>query len=131
MIRHDIVREIKETLGLVPSFFKALPESELEIEWQAFKRVEVDEGPIPHKYRHLIGLGLAAADTCRFCVFYHREMAKLFGASDAEIEAALRYVKSCSGWSAYVNGLELDFGQFQDEIRQVCRHIRETEAVKA
>jgi len=109
--------------------FKALPDSSLELEWQLFKRVQLEDGPIPSKYRELIGLAIAGVTKCRYCAFYHTEVAKLFGATDEEIEDALHFAKSTAGWSAYVNGLQLDFDQFQNEILQACEHVRSMQAV--
>ncbi len=128
MTRKEVYNEIKETFGLVPSMFQAIPDSSLELEWQLFKRVQMEEGPIPNKYRELIGLALAGVTKCRYCAFYHTELAKLFGATDEEIEDALHFAKSSAGWSAYVNGLQLDFEQFKDEILQACEHVRSTQA---
>lgn len=53
MDRKEIYNEIEEMFGLVPSFFKSVPDSSLELEWKLFKRVQFDEGPIPNKYREL------------------------------------------------------------------------------
>jgi len=86
--------------GLVPGMFKAIPDSSLELEWQLFKRVQFDEGPIPNKYRELIGVAIAAVSKCRYCSYYHTELAKLNGASETEIEDAVHYAKSSAGWSA-------------------------------
>ena len=129
MTRQEVYHEIEQTFGLVPSMFKALPDSSLELEWQLFKRVQLEDGPIPCKYRELIGLAIAAVTKCRYCAFYHTEVAKLFGATDEEIEDALHFAKSTAGWSAYVNGLQLDFDQFKDEIQQACEHVRSLQAV--
>ena len=128
MTRDEVYSEIEEAFGLVPTMFKAIPDSSLELEWQLFKRVHVEEGPIPNKYRELIGLSIAGVTECHYCAFYHTEMAKLFGATDEEIEDALHFAKSSAGWSAYVNGLQLDFEQFKDEILQACEHIRSAQA---
>ncbi len=54
MNRKEIYKDIEETLGLVPSMFKAIPDSSLELEWKLFKQVQLAEGPIPNKYRELI-----------------------------------------------------------------------------
>jgi AhpD family alkylhydroperoxidase len=129
MTRQEVYQEIEQTFGLVPSMFKAIPDSSLELEWQLFKRVQLEDGPIPNKYRELIGLAIAGVTKCRYCAFYHTEIAKLFGATDEEIEDALHFAKSTAGWSAYVNGLQLDFEQFKDEILQACEHARATQAV--
>jgi AhpD family alkylhydroperoxidase len=129
MTRQEVYQEIEQTFGLVPSMFKAIPDSSLELEWQLFKRVQLEDGPIPSKYRELIGLAIAGVTKCRYCAFYHTEVAKLFGATDEEIEDALHFAKSTAGWSAYVNGLQLDFDQFKDEILQACEHVRSMQAV--
>lgn len=129
MTRKEVYSEIKETFGLVPSMFKTIPDSSLDLEWQLFKRVHVEEGPIPNKYRELIGLAIAGVTKCHYCAFYHTELAKLFGATDEEIEDALHFAKSSAGWSAYVNGLQIDFEQFKDETLQACEHVRSTQAV--
>jgi AhpD family alkylhydroperoxidase len=129
MTRKEVYNEIEETFGLIPSMFKAIPDSSLELEWQLFKRVQLEESPIPNKYRELIGVAIAGITKCRYCAFYHTEVAKLFGATDEEIEDALHFAKSSAGWSTYVNGLQIDFDQFKDEILQACEHIRSTQPV--
>jgi AhpD family alkylhydroperoxidase len=128
MTRQQVYDEIEETFGVVPSMFKALSDSTLELEWQLFKRVQLEEGAIPNKYRELIGLAISGVTKCHYCAFYHTEVAKLFGATDEEIEDALHYAKSSAGWSTYINGLQLDFDQFKDEIRQACEHVRAAQA---
>ncbi len=124
MTREDVYKEIEGMFGLVPSFFKEVPDSSLELEWKLFKRVQFDEGPIPNKYRELIGVAIAAATKCRYCALYHTEVAKLNGATDAEIEDAVHYAKSSAGWSAYINGLQIDYEKFRDEVLRACEHVR-------
>jgi AhpD family alkylhydroperoxidase len=124
MTRNEIYKEIEEMFGIVPGFFKNVPDSSLELEWHLFKRVQFDEGPIPNKYRELIGLAIAAITKCRYCLFYHTEVAKLNGATDAEIEDAVHYAKSSIGWSAYITGLQTDLDQFKKEVLKACEHVR-------
>jgi len=124
MTREEIYKQMQDALGLVPSFFKTLPDSTLELEWTLFNRVQNEPGPIPNKYRELIGVGLSAVTKCRYCAVFHTEMARVAGATDAEIEDAVHYAKSSAGWSTYLNGMQTDFDQFQSEVRQACVHIR-------
>jgi len=120
----EIYREVEERFGLVPSFFKTIPEATLENEWELFKKIQLEDGAIPNKYRELIGLGLSAVSKCRYCTLFHTEMAKLFGATDKEIEEAVHYAKSSAGWSAYLNGMQVDYEQFKDELRLAGEHAR-------
>jgi AhpD family alkylhydroperoxidase len=124
MTRQEVYSEIEDTLGVIPTMFKLLPDSSLELEWLLFKRVQMEEGPIPNKYRELIGVGIAAATKCRYCSFFHTEMAKLNGATEEEIEDAVHFAKSSAGWSTYINGLQVDYEQFKEEVLQVCEHAR-------
>jgi AhpD family alkylhydroperoxidase len=124
MARAAIYKEIEAMFGLVPSMFKSVPDATLEYEWRLFKGVQFDPGAIPNKYRELIGVAISAVTRCRYCTFFHTMLAKLNGATDAEIEDALHYAKSSAGWSAYVNGLQLDWEQFKAEISQACDYVR-------
>ena len=129
MTREEIYRDMEEMFGLVPSFFKLVPDRSLELEWKLFKRVQFDEGPIPNKYRELIGLGIAAVTHCNYCTLFHTEVARLNGATEEEIEDAVHYAKSTAGWSTYLNGMRADYGQFSSELQQVGEHVRSQQAV--
>ncbi len=125
--RQDVYNQMEEKLGLVPSFFKSIPDASLELEWQLFQRAQIEEGPIPNKYRELIGVAISAVTKCRYCSFFHTEMAKLNGATQAEIEDAVHYAKSSAGWSTYINGMQTDFEKFKGEVLHACEHIRSTQ----
>jgi len=105
-----------------------LPDSSLELEWRTFKRVQFDEGAIPNKYRELIGLGIAATTKCRYCTLFHTEAARLYGATEAEIEDAVHFAKPSAGWSTYLNGMQVDCEQFTEELRQIVEHVRSKQA---
>ena len=130
MLKREIYNEIEQTFGLVPSMFKSIPDSSLEMEWKLFKQVQFEEGPIPNKYRELIGVAVSAISKCHYCSFYHTELAKLNGATDAEIEDAVHYAKSSAGWSTYVNGMQIDFDQFKSEVLKACNHVRSMQGHK-
>jgi AhpD family alkylhydroperoxidase len=129
--REQVYAEMTQMFGLVPSFFKLVPDNSLELEWRLFKTVQFDEGPIPNKYRELIGIGIAAITKCEYCIQYHTEVDRLNGASEAEIEDAVHYAKSSAGWSAYLNGMQVDKQQFADELTQVGEYVRGQAALAA
>lgn len=124
MSREEIYSDIKATLGLVPSFFKKVPDSTLETEWALMKKVQMDKGAIPNKYRELIGLAVSAATRCEYCTLFHTEMAKLNGATDEEIEDAVHFAKSSVGWSTYLHGMQIDYEQFKKEVHHIVNHAR-------
>lgn len=124
MNREQIFSEMKDMLGLVPTMFKQIPDSVIEIEWNQFKRMQLEDSAIPNKYRELIGLGIAAATKCRYCALFHTEAARLFGATEDEIQNAVHYAKQTTGWSTYLNGMQLDYDTFKDEMARIIDHVK-------
>ena len=59
--------------------------------------MQVEETAIPNKYLELIGVAVAAIMRCKYCSYYHTEVAKLYGVTDAEIEDAVHFAKSSAG----------------------------------
>lgn len=125
MKRKKIYDEIEQMFGLVPTMFKSIPDTTLELEWDLFKKLQLEDGAISVKNRELIGLSIAAVTKCRYCAYFHTEMARLNGATDQEIEEAIHFAKATAGWSTYINGMQLDFNDFKKEIDHVCDHVRD------
>jgi len=128
--RQEIYQEMESALGVVPTFMQSIPDNSLELEWELMKQVQMAPGPIPNKYRELIGVAVSAATKCRYCAYFHTQFAKLNGATDAEIEDALHYTKSTTGWSTYINGEQADYAQFCKEVDQICAHVKAAGAAK-
>ncbi|MEO0458754.1 MAG: carboxymuconolactone decarboxylase family protein [Cyanobacteria bacterium P01_A01_bin.114] len=131
--RAEVEQEIKETLGLVPSFFNSIPDAIFDYEWQLFKRFEItdqitappqDNPVIPAKYRQLMGITLHSETKCVYCTLFHTELARLFGATEAEIQEAVHYAKHSAGWSAYLNGIRADFDEFEKELGQIGEYLQ-------
>lgn len=123
MSRQDVHNEMKEMFGTVISFVDQIPDAFIDAEWDLMKRVQFGETLIPNKYKELIGLSVAAVTRCQYCILFHTEAARLYGATDAEIEEAVHYTKIVSGWSVYVNGLQVDYEAFADEVRRVVEYV--------
>ena len=124
--RSEVEAEIKETLGLVPSFFGHIPEDALDHEWQLFRRMELGETLIPNKYKELLMLAVHAQTHCRYCTLFHTEAAKLFGATDEEIQEAVHLAKHTVGWSTYLNGMREDEQRFADELVEIGTHLSQS-----
>lgn len=129
--RKEVEAEIKETLGLVPGFLKSIPEQYLDYEWTLFKSLELGETLIPNKYKELMGVAIHSETKCRYCTLFHTENAKLFGATDAEIQEAVHYAKMTLGWSAYLNGIQQDYDKFSEEVTQIGEYIKEKQTANA
>ena len=124
--RRDVDADIESTLGLVPEFFKKVPDYLIPTEWASFKSLELsDQTAIPNKYKELIGLAVSGATRCRYCAYFHAEAARLFGASEDEITETALIAKNTMGWSTYLNTLQFDYDKFVEEFDQIAAHVRE------
>ena len=130
--RDGVDRDIEETLGLVPEFFRRVPDYLLPTEWASFKSLQLsDQTAIPNKYKELIGLAVSGATRCRYCCYFHTEAARLFGATDDEVTEAALIAKNTMGWSTYLNTLQFDYDAFTEEFDQVTAYVREQMAAAA
>jgi AhpD family alkylhydroperoxidase len=130
--RSDVDREIEETLGLVPEFMQRVPDYLLPTEWASFKNLQLsDQTAIPNKYKELIGLAVSGATRCRYCAYFHTEAARLFGASEDEINETALIAKNTMGWSTYLNTLQFDYDEFVAEFDQIVAHVRQQMAAGA
>ena len=128
----DTKTEIREMLGMVPGFFETLPGPLLDSEWESFKSIELsDQTAIPNKYKELIGIAVSGATRCRYCVYFHTEAARLFGATDAEINEAALMAKHTMGWSTYLNASQYDYERFTHEVNQITAYVAKQAAAPA
>ena len=116
MTVEEVHADVRETLGLVPEFIAELPDSLVETEWQSFKALMLSETSIPNKYKELIGLGVSGATRCKYCAYFHTEAARLWGATDEEINETALVAKHTMGWSTYLNARQFDYDQFAREF---------------
>lgn len=121
----EIVQEVEKTLGIVPTFIRELEHDSVALEhsWELVKKFILGESLIPAKYRELMGIAVAAAVHCRFCVTFHSGVAKLFGATEEEIKEAAFLAKHTVGWSAFVDGRLADIGQLEKELAKMAEHM--------
>ena len=128
MSRAEVHVEMKELFGEVVPFIDLIPDQFIDSEWDLIKRVQFGETLIPNKYKELIGLAVAAATRCRYCALLHTESAKLFGATDDEVEEAMHYTKLVIGWSTYINGMQVNYADFQAMVGRVVEHVQASAA---
>ena len=137
--RAEVEARIKEALcGNLPGLFQGgslgFSESTLNFEWELFRHFEfapliqppypAKDPVIPLKYRQLMGIAIHAETKCQFCAPFHIALAKVYGATDAEIQEAVNYAKHSVGISAYLNGLDFDLDAFLEEIKVLVRCLQ-------
>ncbi|MBB6469021.1 AhpD family alkylhydroperoxidase [Aminobacter lissarensis] len=110
-------KDIEATLGSVPSFFKAFPESGISGAWAEFKGVQLNpKTALNGKTKELVGLAVAAQIPCEYCIYFHTAAAKANGATDEEIREAVAMAAIVRHWSTVLNGMQVDYPQFKQEV---------------
>ena len=117
--------DIQKTFGFVPGFFKLVPDLALPGAWMDFKGLAVNPmTALPPKMKDLVGLAVAAQIPCEYCVYAHTELAKMNGATDAEISEAVAMGALTRKWSTFLNGIQTDEGKFRSEIGQLVTNMK-------
>ena len=120
-------RDIEQTLGSVPSFFKQLPESAIAGAWAEMKAFQLSaKTQLNGKTKELIGLAVAAQIPCQYCIYFHTAAAKANGATEEEIREAVAMAAVVRHWSTMLNGMQVDLNGFKRETDTVLRRAAET-----
>jgi AhpD family alkylhydroperoxidase len=113
-------RDIEQTLGSVPGFFRQLPETAVAGAWAEMKGFQLNpKTKLTGKTKELIGLAVAAQIPCQYCIYFHTAAAKANGASDEEIKEAVAMSAVVRHWSTVLNGTQVDLDTFKRETDTV------------
>jgi AhpD family alkylhydroperoxidase len=119
-------RDIEQTLGLVPGFFKAFPESGVAGAWSEFKSIQLNPNTkLDGKTKELIGLAVSAQIPCQYCIYFHTAAAKANGATDQDVREAVAMAAIVRHWSTVLNGMQVDLDAFKREADAVLRMAAE------
>ena len=119
-------KDIEQTLGQVPSIFKAFPEVGIAGAWAEFKSVQLNPSTaLDGKTKELLGLAVAAQIPCQYCVYFHTAAARLNGASEAEIQEAVAMASIVRHWSTVLNGMDVDLATFKRETDEMLSRAAE------
>ena len=122
----DAKAEMRRMFGRVPGFVEAFPDAGIAGAWDEFKAVQLSgDTALSPKVKELIGLAVAAQIPCQYCVYFHAKSAKADGASDEEIKEAVAMAAVTRHWSTVINGAQVDFATFRDEVDAMMRYASE------
>jgi AhpD family alkylhydroperoxidase len=119
-------RDIEQTLGSVPGFFKQFPEAGIAGAWAEFKSVQLNaKTKLDAKTKELIGLAVSAQIPCQYCIYFHTAAAKANGATDEEVREAVAMAAIARHWSTVLNGMQIDLASFKNDTDTVLRAAAE------
>ena len=105
-----VYAEIKEAFGMVPNLFLAqgaVDPDWLELNWQREKQVMLSEGALDRKTKELLAMTVALVSDSDYCALAHEAMAKMAGASEAEIDNAKQVIELFTSFSAIAKSLRV------------------------
>ena len=118
-------KEIVQQFGTFPSMFEEFPKHALPGAWESFKQLNSPTSKIPPKYRELLQLAVAAQIPCAYCIYFHTESAKAFGATEEEIQEAVAQGAATRHWSMILQGNQIEFEKFKAEFDGMMKFMSE------
>ena len=117
--------EMKAMMGSVPIMFEKMPIEARVSAWELFKSLNNPKTAIPSKYGELIGLAVAAQIPCEYCIIAHTTLAKLFGATDEEVQEAIAKGAETRFLSTVLNGSLVDIKSFKTDWYKTIEFMKE------
>ncbi len=118
--------DIRQTLGVVPTFMKAFPEKTVSAVWEEMKAIQLSTSTVlTPKMKELIGLAVAAQIPCHYCTYFHTEAAKLNGATEEELKESILMAAATRHWGTFVAGLQYKEEDFKKEVDKIVLHMQE------
>ncbi|MBA3462343.1 MAG: carboxymuconolactone decarboxylase family protein [Deltaproteobacteria bacterium] len=120
-----VTAEVQKTLGFVPDFVKQLPQALVANWWHGVTTFQMNPTTkLDGKTKELIGLAVAAAAPCEYCIYFHTEAARLNGASEEEIKEAVGMAGLTRAGATILNGLQVDKVQFKKDVQRIVSGAR-------
>ena len=117
--------EIEATFGFYPTFFEIIPDYQVPGMWAYFNAANGPQNSIPPKYRELINLAVAAQIPCDYCIYFHTEAAKGFGATEDEVKEAIVSSSATRAFSMIIQGNGVELDQFKEEFHRMMAFMAE------
>ena len=104
----ETVSDMEKEFGIMPGFFKGVPQDVLVQMWPVMKRYMLGESKIPPKYREMIGLAVAATLKCPYCEIFHK---------DEELAEVAALAGQTTFWSNILHAQHYDINTFMKEFQ--------------
>jgi AhpD family alkylhydroperoxidase len=123
MSRSETERDIIQTLGQVPDFFKDMPDETLAREWAQWKEFQMTDTAISAREKQLIGFAVAAAIHCPYCTYFHQSATEMMGTTREQLEEAARMAADTAKYSTYLHGLQTPLEDFKKQSDEMGEYI--------
>lgn len=116
-------KEMTELFGFVPEFYQAIPQAISADTWEIQRDLELADTALDHKTKELIGLAVAAHIKCPYCIHFHTEGARAFGASPEELREAAAMGGMTVMFSNTLTGGQVNVARFREETNRAMKNM--------
>jgi AhpD family alkylhydroperoxidase len=116
-------KQLIDRFGFVPDFYRTVPEVAQSHAWGMQRDLELPGTRLDPKVKELIGLAISAHIKCRYCIYFHSQVARAYGATDEELREAVFMGGFTVAMSNALNGAEYDLNKFHGEVDRALKHI--------
>lgn len=114
------LKDIEQTVGFVPQFFRDVAASQLPSFWGAMKTFEMNDATeLDARTKELIGVAVASQIPCEYCVEFHSMAARQHGATDQQVREAVGMAAMTRMGSTVLNGVRADKAQFHKDMQRL------------
>jgi AhpD family alkylhydroperoxidase len=125
-VANKTYKEIILTLGQVPTSLAKYPQEAISGIWERMKKLQWNsKTAITGKYKELIGIAVSSQIPCPSCVYFHRKLALLYGASEKEIKEAVAMAGLVGTRAIFLNGTQTAEADFRAEVDQTLSYLQE------
>lgn len=110
---------------------ESLAEPASDHSWGIFRDLSFGETELSPREKALVGVGVAATTKCPYCVYFHKEEARLADVTEAELEETATLAGSTQYFSTVLHGNEVDLDDFVAETSEIVEHLKEQDAAAA
>jgi len=105
----EVFEDIKGNFGMVPNFFRAqaIDPQWLALNWERTKTIMIKESHLERKTKELIAMTVSLVNNCNYCALAHEAMAKICGATEAEILETKKVIELFSSFNAIADSLRV------------------------
>jgi AhpD family alkylhydroperoxidase len=121
---NSAMQDIERVFGLVPDFIKAYPSVALAGAWNNVKGIILSPAVISQKNKSLINVAVSSQVPSSYCIYIDTQMAKMYGATDQELQESVAMAGIVRHWSTVLNGIQQDEKAFQREVDSIFNYIK-------
>lgn len=121
------IKDIEQTVGFVPQFFRDVAASQLPSFWASMKTFEMNDATeLDARTKELIGVAVASQIPCEYCIEFHTMNARQHGASDQQVREAVGMAAMTRMGSTVLNGTRADKAQFHKDMQRMFGEKQKT-----